>query len=154
MILGWRSGQDQQRHTGEHQRREHLAGLLWPDSTDERGRALVRCAILGGMLDRRGPELLREGLELHINSGDKYGIAQGLELGACMPGDPDLAARLLGAAAAMRRKMGAPIPPVEQTEIAFHTDALRAQLGAGFDAAWHDCATRADEMPRRLMTSL
>jgi tetratricopeptide (TPR) repeat protein len=50
---------------------------------------------------------------------------------------PDRAARLLGAAAALRDQIGTPVPPVERSDYGRTLAQARDQLGpAAFDAAW------------------
>jgi non-specific serine/threonine protein kinase len=64
--------------------------------------------------------------------GDRRAMALCLERLASLLGDvdqPHTAARLLGAAAALRGAIGAPAPPCEQARLARLGDALRARLG-------------------------
>ena len=83
---------------------------------------------------------LEEGLALGRVLGDKRLIAYSLEAFA----EFDLAetragwaARLLGAAEALRRAIGAPLTPADRSEYDARVAAARAQLGDGaFAAVW------------------
>jgi DNA-binding winged helix-turn-helix (wHTH) protein len=84
--------------------------------------------------------LHEESLALRRALGDLHGIAE------CLEGLADVAvaqqhlhqaAQLLGAAEALRAKIGAPLSPREQTRVARHVSTVRARLGdAAFGAAW------------------
>ena len=76
-------------------------------------------------------ELLRDSLELHRALGDQWrtaSVLDGLALCAAARADSLRAARLLGAAAAIRARIGVPIPTCEQGDhdrtVAMVTDAL------------------------------
>jgi len=85
----------------------------------------------------------QEGLALYRQAG---GTGGKLETAACFEacghlaaaqGQALRAARLLGAAAALREAMGAPLPPVERPEFERSVAAARALLGEeAFAAAW------------------
>jgi non-specific serine/threonine protein kinase len=81
--------------------------------------------------------LLREALRLQQGWGDRVGVAWCLEaLAAVAAGAaPAHAARLLGAAAAARRELGAPPKPYWRPEIAAAEGAARGALGAAAYAA-------------------
>jgi non-specific serine/threonine protein kinase len=83
---------------------------------------------------------LRESLAIWREQGDQVGITECLEgLAAVEAGTsrPARAARLLGAAAAQRAAIGAPLPPVERPGHDATVSAVRAALGeATFAAAW------------------
>jgi hypothetical protein len=76
------------------------------------------------------------------------------------------AARLLGAAAALRDTTGPPVPPIDQAEREQHVSALRAALGEpAFAAAWAEgrrltpeqaihVALEEDEIPTTWVTTL
>jgi DNA-binding CsgD family transcriptional regulator len=72
--------------------------------------------------------------------GDKEGIASSLEGLAGVAqgqGQPLSAARLYGAAAALRNAIGAPLPPTDRVSYERMVDNLRVQLDAAtFEAAW------------------
>jgi hypothetical protein len=78
----------------------------------------------------------REGLAQSEEIGDLRFCAAGLELLAStvgVAGQGERAARLLGAAAALRETLGAPQPPQEQAEVEQAVAATRAALG---EDAW------------------
>ena len=80
--------------------------------------------------------LQREALALYQELGDQRGCARGLEelaSTAGVAGQGERAARLLGAAAAVRETIGAPQPPQEQTDVEQAVAAARAALG---EEAW------------------
>ncbi len=83
--------------------------------------------------------LLEEGLVVSQELGEKHGIAFCLE-GLAASVDPamaELAARLWGAAEALRDTIGAPLPLAERTQFEPFVTATRAHLGeARFAAAW------------------
>jgi len=92
----------------------------------------------------------RESLALRRELGDRRGIAECLEglaeedrgTAPCRDqtpsqGQPERAARLLGAAEALRTRIGAPLPPHRRPEYETHRAALRVTLGeAAYTAAW------------------
>jgi predicted ATPase len=85
----------------------------------------------------RADELFRESLALRKDLGEKQGIAESLEGLASTAQEPQRAARLFGAAEALRESIGAPVPPVEQPDVQRAVTAVRAQMGAAaIDAAW------------------
>jgi tetratricopeptide (TPR) repeat protein len=62
---------------------------------------------------------------------------EGLAKVAVAQGCPDQAARLFGAARALRVRIGAPVAPVDRADYERSLAATRAALGeATFDAAW------------------
>jgi hypothetical protein len=89
--------------------------------------------------DARWAMLVAEGLGQIRNLGDRRNVAVVLEqlaAVACADGRPEQAARLLGAAEALREAMGARLPPAEQAAHAKTEQAARAALGeAAFAAA-------------------
>jgi DNA-binding CsgD family transcriptional regulator/tetratricopeptide (TPR) repeat protein len=71
--------------------------------------------------------MLREALVVHHRLGDRWRVASVLEEiagAALVRHDPELAIEALGATEALRRRLGAPIPPVEAPD----RDAALAQL--------------------------
>lgn len=115
---------------------------------DERGIAASR-ATLGAILLRqhdvaRANILLHESLTLRHRVGDKGGIAWCLEwmaeaalLGGVLPTRFLRAARLLGAATALRAAIDTPIDPVDMPDHARVVAAVQAQLtDPAFVAAW------------------
>jgi predicted ATPase/DNA-binding CsgD family transcriptional regulator len=81
-------------------------------------------------------------LERFLESGTRQGIISALwalagPLG--MLGQPEKAARLLGASAALFAEMGAGDAPTDYEQVAKYTAETRAQLGdAAFQAAWNE----------------
>jgi non-specific serine/threonine protein kinase len=86
----------------------------------------------------RAASLFRESLILRKKMGDKQGLAEALEALASVPSiPPGRAARLLGAAEALRAAIGAPIPPVERADYDRAATGVRTQMNEGdFAAAW------------------
>jgi tetratricopeptide (TPR) repeat protein len=80
-----------------------------------------------------------ESLEIRRELGDKGGFPWSLEAFARLaaPGDPERAARLWGAAEALRDSLGLPLPPNERPEYDRHRTAAREVLGdEAFARAW------------------
>jgi tetratricopeptide (TPR) repeat protein len=109
---------------------------------------------LGSLAYRAGDH--REACECHRQSlsilrelGDRSKTCRGLEgyaasLGAA--GDGPKAARLLGAAEALRAALGSPLPPGERAEHGQWLAAARAALGdEGFAVAWAEGRTMSWE---------
>jgi predicted ATPase/DNA-binding SARP family transcriptional activator len=90
-----------------------------------------------------------ECLAIRRELGDRQGIAEALEGLAAVAGregQPDQAACLLGAAAALREAIGAPLPPVDRADYERHLAAVRAALGeAAFASAWTEGRTMSLE---------
>jgi predicted ATPase len=84
--------------------------------------------------DAHGAEALHlRGLEAARRTGDPRALALALEgvAGArSLAGDPAHAARLLGAADALRDAVGAPLPPAERGDV----DRIEARVGAALEA--------------------
>ncbi|GLV55260.1 hypothetical protein KDH_21070 [Dictyobacter sp. S3.2.2.5] len=84
--------------------------------------------------------LIEESLSLCTRVGDRWFIPSCLErLGEVVvrQGQPERAAQLWGAAAAMREKIGAPIPPIERAPYQNAIAIARQQLGnERFSACW------------------
>jgi predicted ATPase/serine/threonine protein kinase len=74
-----------------------------------------------GELDR-ARSILQDSLQLHWELGDRWRSASVLEALGGLKRDP----RLLGAAAALRARLGAPVPPVERAQV----DRDLAEVGA------------------------
>jgi predicted ATPase/DNA-binding CsgD family transcriptional regulator len=88
-------------------------------------------------------DMLAESLEIHARLGDRWRIASVVEAIAELaasssgPGDPQMAAALAGGASALRRSLGAPLPPAERPAYDRCLHLLRDRLGArGFHRAW------------------
>jgi predicted ATPase/class 3 adenylate cyclase len=83
---------------------------------------------------------LKESLEVRREVGDKWGIAHSLEGFAGLAeasGNPARAARLFGAAEALRDSIGAPVRPTDRPDYDQRVAAARAQLTSeAFTAAW------------------
>ena len=90
--------------------------------------------------DGRASKLYRESLELARRFGfafDAMICLEGMARVAAVQGRPGWAARLLGASAALREEMGAPLSQIRQTDHDRAVDAARAALGEeAFAAAW------------------
>ena len=89
----------------------------------------------------RALALFRESLSLRKEMGARRGIAESLEglagMAGAAQGHHQRAARLFGAAAALRQTIGAPVPLVERAEVDRNVAATRAQLDeVTFGAAW------------------
>ena len=80
---------------------------------------------------------IAERLALCKELGDRLGLAECLDATALLAADDELrAARLLGAAEALRRSLGAQVWPYEQARLAALEASLRASLGdAAYEAA-------------------
>ncbi len=134
------------RAEGDHDRAVAIAreGLqLSRDVGDKRSTATA-LFIMGSLqqlhsIDPRAADPLLEGLLLFQHVGDKRGMAWCLEAlagPATASGRPDLAARLLGAAEALREEVRVPIQPAERPAYERHLNAARSALShADFDAA-------------------
>jgi predicted ATPase/class 3 adenylate cyclase len=100
---------------------------------------LGRVAAIQGDYTAAHP-LYKESLGIAREAGDKELVASGLEGLAgvvAAQGEPAWAARLWGAAEAVREVIGVPIPPVERANYERAVAAARAQLGKkAFAAAW------------------
>ncbi len=90
--------------------------------------------------------LIRGGLAQVLQLGDQCAIAEGLEQLAGVllaTGRPAAASRLLGAAHAVRERIGAPLPAFARDRVTGAAAAARAALDpAEFDAAWELGATQ------------
>ncbi len=90
-----------------------------------------------------------ESLVLHREVGHKGEIAYGLEGLAhvvATQGQPAWAARLWGAAEALREAIGSPLPPIERADYEHWVATARAQLGEQvFAAAWAEGRTMTPE---------
>jgi Tetratricopeptide repeat len=96
--------------------------------------------------------LYAESLAIFRETGDRHNLAWALEgeagLLAAM-GQPAPAARLLGAAAALRMAARLPVPPVERERVATTVAAVRGCLGeSDFPAAWRTVAVRYAALSR------
>jgi non-specific serine/threonine protein kinase len=88
----------------------------------------------------RAAALQEEGLQLDLALGNRHGVAASLEgiAGVLVAARrPAAAARLYGAARALREALGAPVPPGDLDDYDRDVADARAQLGeAAFAAAW------------------
>jgi non-specific serine/threonine protein kinase len=83
--------------------------------------------------------LYHEALTLSVDLGDKLRVARGLEAMATILwalSQPEPAARLLGAASALRDEIGAGLHPLERPIITRTVNAVRGALGQRFDDEW------------------
>ena len=89
---------------------------------------------------RQAMALYEESLALRTALEDKHGMAECCEGLAVIAGAQrhlEQAARLLGAAEALRATIGAPLSPHERARVEHHVSVARAGLGATvFGAAW------------------
>jgi predicted ATPase len=117
---------------------ELCSAMGWPS-----GRAMALHAL--GVAAWRAGDLasatahLRASLALRQQLGEPLGIAECLEGLALVAAydRPASAARLLGAAEALRKRIGAPLPPVDQPRVAEVVAAAQRMLGQrAFTAAW------------------
>lgn len=113
---------------------------LYKEVADKRSIALVY-KDLGQLAGARGDEanamvLCRQALSILRELGDRQGQAESLEALAVAFGETPMAARLFGAAEALRASLGAPIPLVERPSYEQTMTAVRQRLGAeAFEAA-------------------
>jgi tetratricopeptide (TPR) repeat protein len=100
---------------------------------------------LGFVAERQGHyarahSLLEESLAISRELADKLGTAhdlEGLARLASAEEQPDRAARLFGAAEALRNAIGAALPPAARAEHERHAAAIRSRLGEeSFTIAW------------------
>jgi predicted ATPase/DNA-binding CsgD family transcriptional regulator len=110
--------------------------------------SLNELAVLARRRRRAGaaePEImLRDALLVHQQLGDRWRMASVLEeiAGAVLARrDPARAARVLACAAALRERIGTPVPPAERPDLEASLARLRRQLTpAAFDSAWTEGA--------------
>jgi tetratricopeptide (TPR) repeat protein len=115
---------------------------------------------LGVVAARRGEQdrartLQRDSLGAHWQLGDLWRTASALEaLAGCesRPAHQDWATHLLGAAVTLRRRLGAPIPPVERPDV--DAAAVRLQTTLGERYAGAHAAGRADELEQTVRREL
>ncbi len=85
-------------------------------------------------------EHLRTGLQQVLLLGARHALAEGLELWAALLAStarPAQAVRLLGAADALRRRIGVPLMPIDEERLCAAVAAARSSLGAdAYAAAW------------------
>jgi predicted ATPase/transcriptional regulator with XRE-family HTH domain len=117
---------------------------LVADADDEEGSTELRTslgrALLGQRDYRRAIALFRESLPRLVDAGNRDAAAhalQGLAAARAALGDARGAARLFGAAAALREAVGAPLAPADRAAHDRDLAATRAALDeAAFAAAW------------------
>jgi tetratricopeptide (TPR) repeat protein len=122
-----------------------LRALEWYRRTEfAPGRALV-LAELGFIAELRGDaptalRLHREGHRAALDTADPRALAlalEGLSGALALAGNPEQAARLLGAADAARTSVATPLPPAERGDVDRITAAARRALGeSAFRAAF------------------
>ena len=90
----------------------------------------------------RATVLLKESLLLHRDVGDRWRVAsvlEGLAEAASAMGDHERAARMFGVAEALRKEIGAPLPPCERADYEQAIAAARAGLTEeDLAAAWSE----------------
>ncbi len=119
---------------------------LYKEVGDKRPVALAY-KDLGVLAHSRGDEanamlLCRKALSVFRELGDRQGQAESLEALAAASSPTPIAARMFGAAEALRAMLGAPIPPVERPSYEQAFKAVRQALGVeAFEAAWREGQT-------------
>lgn len=117
---------------------QHLLSILeWHRRVESEAGSTLVLAELGFIAEQRGhaeeaKRLQRDGLAIARRTGDPRAIALGLEglAGAeAAGGDHHRAARLLGAAAAARDSVGAPLPKAERGDVDRITAMISAAIG-------------------------
>ena len=98
------------------------------------GLALHSLGLIARAQGRYGParSLLRESLEVHREIGDRRAVAlslEGLAALACSEGRHERAARIFGAAEALREALAAPMPPGQRLEHETHLVVILSALG-------------------------
>jgi predicted ATPase len=91
----------------------------------------------------RASEVLHKALHLAWTRGPRWFVAAGLEEAAYLAlahGQARQAARLLGAAYALRGRMGAPLPPASRPALEAASAAIRAAVGETWPVAWTEGA--------------
>ncbi len=119
---------------------------LFEDLGDDSSRADALCSLGRVALARgdaaRAGDLLREGLAVFEEAGEKASVARCLEGLAAAAGandDPILAARLFGAAEALREAIAAPLADAYLDEHDRHVSAIQSAIGWPiFSAAWEE----------------
>jgi predicted ATPase len=100
---------------------------------------IARVALLDGNV-KAARSLYQECLRMHTTTGTRGSIAHSLEALAAVAagqGQSEKAARLWGAAQALREAIGAPLPPVDVTDYEHSVEAARSAAGeSSFAAAW------------------
>ena len=117
--------------------------VLWRELGDKRNTA-DSLQSLGRVVQQRGDvsqgvALFKEALALSQEAGNMLGVASSLEgvAGTVRSSKPERAARLLGAVAALREALGAPVPASEREDHDHSVAATRTALGeTAFAAAW------------------
>ena len=104
------------------------------------GAAQARPASLAMNDTRSAWARLTESLALQRELGNKQGIGEclaGLAAAAAASGQPERAAEVFAASAALVADIGIPLSPVDQLTLAQDMDAVRARLGtSAWEAAW------------------
>jgi predicted ATPase len=111
----------------------------WAAATTLRGLAL---AVLRQGDREQAAQALRDGLRLAVEMGENYSLADSLGGLAVVAEDsqqPARAVRLLAAADAIHRRIGAPVQIADRGDHESLLDVLRGQLGDdAFERAWAD----------------
>ena len=121
---------------------EALQAALGNEEAAARGKALNGAGVLARLQgdDARAQALYAESLSIRRQLGDLEGISEGLEEMAGVAlgqGDPERAARMCGASAALNASIGSPLSPSEQERLDKTLAGAAALVGeAGFAAAW------------------
>jgi tetratricopeptide (TPR) repeat protein len=135
------------RNLGEYRRAATLLEQSLALSRESGDTLLMASSVsgLGGVARDQGDysratALFEESLALFGDLGDKEGTVLDMEelaAVACALEQPEPAARLFGAAHAVREAIGAPVPPVDQAAYERSVGVARARLGDDpFAAAW------------------
>ncbi|MFD9886733.1 BTAD domain-containing putative transcriptional regulator [Streptomyces alboflavus] len=139
---------------------EHMRDLLaWFRRADYGPGTTLALAELGFVAELRGDAaqahaLHAEGFDIAVGLGDARALAlalEGLAGAAGAAGEHRTAATLLGAAAAARASVGAPLPAGERRDVDRVTAAAEARLGgAAYATAFGEGEHMAPEQARRL----
>ncbi len=132
---------------GEHARARALLeqGLATAREVDDTWSVSIGLASTGRLALREGrtaeaDELLGQALRMAVDRGGRRLAGECLSALAlsCVPTAPERAARLLGAAEALRRELGVSASPIEESAAGDADAVARAALGEpAFAGAWH-----------------
>jgi predicted ATPase/DNA-binding CsgD family transcriptional regulator len=109
-----------------------LRGMAWSASN------LGTLAILKGQYTK-GTDFLRDAIEKYTALADPYGVAltlEGFAVIAQARRQPELEAKLLAAASAIRERIGIPVNASERSRMDGAIDRIKGELGVSFDALW------------------
>jgi DNA-binding transcriptional activator of the SARP family len=129
---------------------EHLRhALAWYQEAGSLSGVALSAAVLARTRQTRPAEqgtMLRIAAEAACSSRDHRGVAYVLETAAVLADDPVTVARFAGAAAALRARVGRPLPEAEQPDLRRALGSARRRLTHRFDAATWAGARTVDEL--------